>query len=84
MQESEELLPAEGDEGYDANEYIDIPISDGREKVVTESKKFEETTKPKETPKPTPVKENAVVLIEKDTSTKRKGFLKRVFGKKDQ
>jgi penicillin-binding protein 1A len=84
IQESDELLPAEGDEGYDANEYIEIPISDGREKVVTESKKFEETNKPEEMPKAGPVKETNPPPIEKDTSTKRKGFLKRVFGKKDQ
>jgi penicillin-binding protein 1A len=84
IQESEELLPAEGDEGYDANEYIEIPISDGREKVVTESKKFEETNKPKEIPKPGPAKETNQPTIEKDTSAKRKGFLKRIFGKKDE
>jgi hypothetical protein len=84
-----DLLPAEGDEGYQTNEYIEIPISDGREKVVSESKKFEETTTPKEVPKKeipksTPVKEKEVILNEKDTATKRKGILKRVFGKKDQ
>lgn len=84
-----DLLPAEGDEGYQTNEYIEIPISDGREKVVSESKKFEETTIPKEapkkeTPKTTPAKEKEVILNEKDTATKRKGILKRVFGKKDQ
>jgi hypothetical protein len=84
MQESEELLPAEGDEGYDANEYIEIPISDGREKVVTESKKFEESNKSKEIPKASPAKETNQPPIEKDTSAKRKGFLKRVFGKKEQ
>jgi penicillin-binding protein 1A len=84
-----ELLPAEGDEGYQTDEYIEIPISDGREKVVSESKKFEETTAPKEAPKKeipksTPVKEKEIIIDQKDTSTKKKGILKRVFGRKDQ
>jgi penicillin-binding protein 1A len=84
-----ELLPAEGDEGFQTDEYIEIPISDGKEKVVSESKKFEETTVPKETPKkempkPIQVKENEINTNEKDTASKKRGLLKRVFGKKDQ
>jgi penicillin-binding protein 1A len=82
-----ELLPAEGDEGFQTDEYIEIPISDGKEKIVSESKKFEETTVPQETPKkempkPLPVKE--IITNEKDTASKKKGMLKRVFGKNDQ
>jgi penicillin-binding protein 1A len=84
-----ELLPAEGDEGFQTDEYIEIPISDGKEKVVSESKKFEETTLPKETPKkelpkPIPVQEKEINITENDTVTKKKGLLKRVFGKNDQ
>jgi penicillin-binding protein 1A len=46
-----ELLPAEGEEGYIEEDFIQIPISDGTEKPTTESKKFDEPTLPKPTPK---------------------------------
>lgn len=83
--ESQGLLPVEGGDGNDAGEYIDIPISSGKEKVVSESQKFEDPTTPKEVPKPTPapVKENVQPVKTSDsTSRKKGGFLKRVFGKK--
>jgi len=83
VNQSEEFVPIEGgDEGpKNANEYIDIPISDGNEKVVTESKKYEDPLTQKDQNKnpPQPNKDQ----LEKDTSTKRKnGFIKRIFGKK--
>lgn len=85
VNQSEESVPIEGgDEGpRDANEYIDIPISDGNEKVVTESKKYEDPLTQKDQTKnpPQPNKDQ----LEKDTSTKRKnGFIKRLFGKKSK
>jgi penicillin-binding protein 1A len=46
-----ELLPAEGEEGYIEEDFIQIPVSDGTEKATTESKKFEEQQTPKPTPK---------------------------------
>ena len=85
VNQSEESIPIEGgDEGpRDANEYIEIPISDGNEKVVTESKKYEDPLTQKDQTKnpPQPNKDQ----LEKDTSTKRKnGFIKRLFGKKSK
>ncbi len=85
VNQSEESVPLEGgEEGpRDANEYIDIPISDGNEKVVTESKKYEDPLTQKDQTKnpPQPNKDQ----LEKDTSTKRKnGFIKRLFGKKSK
>jgi len=88
LQESEELLPAEGDETSRSSEYIDIPISDGKEKVVTESQKFEDPAEKKEPVKPQPV--NTPKEVPKpaatDTGTKkRNGLIKRIFqgNKKD-
>ena len=85
VNQSEEPVPIEGgDEGIGkGNEYIDIPISDGNEKVVTESKKYEDPLTPKEQPKnqPQPSKDQ----LNKDTSSKRKNsFIKRIFGKKSK
>jgi len=85
VNQSEESVPIEGgDEGpKNANEYIDIPISDGNEKVVTESKKYEDPLTPKDQTQnpPQPTKNQ----LEKDTSPKRKnGFIKRIFGKKSK
>ncbi len=37
MQGASELLPVEDEDGNKSSDYIDIPISDGKEKVVTES-----------------------------------------------
>jgi penicillin-binding protein 1A len=85
VNQSEEPVTIEGgDEGIGkGNEYIDIPISDGNEKVVTESKKYEDPLTPKEQPKnqPQPSKDQ----LNKDTSSKRKNsFIKRIFGKKSK
>ena len=81
--ESQELLPVEGEDGSRSGEYIEIPISTGKEKVVTESQKFEDPSTPKEAPKPTPppVKEN-IQPTKDSVDRKRGGLLKRVFGKK--
>ena len=81
--EGQELLPVEGEDGSKSGEYIEIPISTGKEKVVTESQKFEDPSTPKEAPKPTPapVKEN-VQPTKDSVERKRGGLLKRVFGKK--
>ena len=76
-------LPVEGDEQIPGNEYIDIPISDGREKVVTESKRFEEgTVNPSGNPKASgnQTKENPNAQSSSDTS-RRKGILKVIGGK---
>ncbi|MEY4335377.1 MAG: hypothetical protein RLZZ45_296, partial [Bacteroidota bacterium] len=88
LQESEELLPAEGDETSRSSEYIDIPISDGKEKVVTESQKFEDPAEKKEPVKPQPVNtpKEAPKPAATDTGTKkRNGLIKRIFqgNKKD-
>jgi penicillin-binding protein 1A len=81
--ESQELLPVEGEDGSKSGEYIEIPISTGKEKVVSESQKFEDPATPKEAPKPTtsPVKEN-IQPTKDSVDRKRGGLLRRVFGKK--
>ena len=77
------MLPVEGEDGSKSGEYIEIPISTGKEKVVTESQKFEDPAAPKEAPKPTPppVKEN-VQPAKDSVDRKRGGLMKRVFLKK--
>jgi penicillin-binding protein 1A len=76
-------LPAEGEEGNKSTEYVEIPISDGKEKVVTESKKFEEQSLPAEQPKPLVPSPQKQEVPQPDSSTKKRGILKRVFSKKD-
>lgn len=76
-------LPAEGEEGNKSTEYVEIPISDGKEKVVTESKKFEEQSLPAEQPKPLVPSPQKQEVLQPDSSTKKRGILKRVFSKKD-
>jgi penicillin-binding protein 1A len=88
LQESEELLPAEGDETSRSSEYIDIPISDGKEKVVTESQKFEDPAEKKEPVKPQPAntpKETPQPAAIDTSTKKRSGLIKRIFqgNKKD-
>lgn len=82
---SEELMPAEGDETGRSGDYIEIPISDGKEKVVTESKKFEDETTVKDNPKTTlPGKEDKKPNEQTDSSAKKKGIIRRIFGKKEK
>jgi len=76
-------LPAEGEEGNKSTEYVEIPISDGKEKVVTESKKFEEQSLPAEQPKPLAPSPQKQEVPQPDSSAKKRGILKRVFSKKD-
>ncbi len=81
--DAQELLPVEGEDGNKSGEYIEIPISTGKEKVVTESQKFEDPSTPRDAakPSPAPVKEN-IQPTKDSVERKRGGFLKRVFGKK--
>ena len=81
-EEQSEIMPIEGDEQIPGNEYIEIPISDGKEKVVTESQRFDEVISNKENPKPTaiPEKDRTSLPKVKDSVNKRKGGLNRVFG----
>lgn len=88
LQEADELLPAEGDETNRSSEYIEIPISDGKEKVITESQKFEDPEEKKEPVKPQPAntpKESQKPAIPDTVTKKRNGFIKRIFqgNKKD-
>ena len=83
LKSSEELLPIEGEERYKQDQLVEIPISSGKEKVVTESQKFEDPSESTGAPKPMPLmpgeqqKQNSPA----DTSKNKKGVLKRVFGK---
>jgi hypothetical protein len=81
-EEQSEIMPIEGDEQIPGNEYIEIPISDGKEKVVTESQRFDEVIINKDNPKPTaiPEKDKTSLPKVKDSVNKRKGGLNRVFG----
>jgi penicillin-binding protein 1A len=81
-EEQSEIMPIEGDEQIPGNEYIEIPISDGKEKVVTESQRFDEVIINKDNPKPIaiPEKDRTSLPKVKDSVNKRKGGLNRVFG----
>ena len=65
----------------DSNEYIDVPVSDGREKVTTESKLSLEEEKIREEAQKTKKEEKKTDTV---TGEKKKGFFKRLFGKKDK
>lgn len=72
----------EGDNGQtDSNQYIDVPVSDGREKVTTESKLSAEEEKIKEEAQKAKKEEKKA---DSATGEKKKGFFKRLFGKKDK
>jgi membrane carboxypeptidase/penicillin-binding protein len=83
LKNTEEILPIEGEENFKADELVEIPISTGKEKVVTESQKFEDPTLPGGVPKPAPLNptEQQKPINVGDTSQKKKGAIKRVFGK---
>jgi penicillin-binding protein 1A len=83
LKNSEEILPVEGEDGYKPEELVEIPISSGKEKVVSESQKFEDPSNPLEAPKPVglPATEQAKPVNAADTSKNKKNILKRVFGK---
>lgn len=67
-------LPAEGEEGNKSTEYVEIPISDGKEKVVTESKKFEEQSLPAEQPKPLVPSPQKQEVPKPDSSAKKREY----------
>jgi penicillin-binding protein 1A len=82
-------IPFEGgDEGTGIpDDYIEIPISDGTEKIVTESKKYDdvENDREKKGTAPKTGKENINPADNKDSTEKKKrGILNRIFKKKDQ
>ncbi|MFN5421786.1 MAG: penicillin-binding transpeptidase domain-containing protein, partial [bacterium] len=85
MQGASELLPVEGEDGSKSTDYIDIPISDGKEKIVTESKEFKDPGTSEENPKPsTTEKQIDAPKQEPEGSNKKKErLLKRIFRKKD-
>jgi penicillin-binding protein 1A len=55
LKNTEEILPIEGEEGYKQDQLVEIPISLGKEKVVTESQKFEDPSSSTGIPKSVPV-----------------------------
>ncbi len=65
---------------------IEIPISDGSEKIVTESQKFEDPNQDVDLEKnnPNSNKEPEVQLNSDTTKKRRSGFIKRMFKRKDQ
>jgi penicillin-binding protein 1A len=80
--------PAEGENGASGNEsdYIDIPVSDGRERVVTESQKVIDEDEKKvlnEAKKNTDADVDDKKINEADSTKKKKGFFKRLFKKKE-
>ncbi len=93
LTQGEQPPPAEGEDAGSgsSSDFIDVPISDGSERVVSESRKLEDeekkvleearktnNEKPSEKSK-TPVKQAV------DTPTeKKKGLFRKIFGKKDQ
>lgn len=66
--------------GGDGNQYIDVPVSDGREKVTTESQLNEEERKILEEAKNGNRKNDKVQPD--STDKKKKGFFRRLFGGK--
>jgi len=84
-QGANELLPVEGEDGNKSTDYIDIPISDGKEKVVTESKEFKDPDALKDNTKSSDTeKEIDKPKSEPEGNTiKRERLLKRIFKKKN-
>ena len=83
--------PAEGEDvgSGTSTDYIDVPISDGTERVVSESKKMEDEEKKvlEEAKKQNGNKSSDDALKNKPpvdtTEKKKKGIFKKIFGKKD-
>ena len=85
MHGANELLPVEGEDGNKSTDYIDIPISDGKEKVVTESKEFKDPAVEKDNTK-SASPEKTIDGPQKESNRnerKRDRLLKRIFRKKD-
>ena len=78
LTQGEQPPPAEGDNlgNGSSSDFIDVPVSDGTERVTTESKKVEDEDKPEK------VKPNDKKPPSEDTVKKKKGFFKRLFGGK--
>jgi len=74
--------PAEGEDvgSGSSSDFIDVPVSDGTERVTTESKKVED----EEDKKLEKVKPSDKFPPPEDTVKKKKGFFKRIFGKKKE
>jgi penicillin-binding protein 1A len=88
----EQPPPAEGEDVGSGNssDYIDVPISDGSEKVVSESKKLDNDEKKvlEEAKKQAAEKAAADDALKNKSSTdttekKKKGLFKKIFGKKE-
>ena len=81
---SDEVIPSEG-VPLDGKA-VEIPISDGSEKVVTESQKFEDPNEETDLQKNNPnANKELDVKSNTDTTKKRRsGFIKRMFKRKDQ
>lgn len=72
----------EGDDGYGSpSEYEEVPVSDGRERVVTESKLTPEEERILDEAQKGNKKRNDTDVSD-TTEAKKKGFFKRIFGKK--
>lgn len=74
--------PAEGENvgSGSSSDFIDVPVSDGTEHVTTESKKIEDEDKNTDKLKPG----DKFPPVTNDTAKKKKGFFKRIFGKKKE
>ena len=74
--------PAEGENvgSGSSSDFIDVPVSDGTERVTTESKKIEDEDKNTDKLKPG----DKFPPVTNDTVKKKKGFFKRIFGKKKE
>ena len=83
LKNAEEILPIEGEEGYKQDELVEIPISSGKEKVVTESQKFEDPSTTSGTPKSTPPipTDQQKQINPADTSKNKKAVPKKANGK---
>lgn len=80
---SEEVLPVEGDEKYKPDELVEIPISTGKDKVVSESQKFEDPQAPiGPLPSSTPVPiEQQQPIRSQDSIKNKKNLPRRIFGR---
>jgi penicillin-binding protein 1A len=74
--------PAEGEDvgSGSSSDFIDVPVSDGTEKVTTESKKIVDDDDKKNDK----LKTGDKLPPQEDTVKKKKGFFKRLFGKKKE
>ncbi len=84
--------PAEGTDAGSgsSNDYIDIPVSDGKEEITTESRKIDQDDQKvldemKKAQEKSDAEKSASGKATKDSVTNRKrGFLKKLLGGKEQ